>query len=228
MQRVTLRILASALVLGSSLAQAAVTNQVQADLGVISPLPYTNHFGDTFIANGQGYLTTANAGGIVRQGSIDGSVLSRPLVSQPGNANFNFYDDYLFTMPGTGGSLNASAVSLSFTDLLGVNNLQARLYAVGADGLSTGGATGAVYAWVSATSTAGGTLNLTTFGAPVDLLAGVTYALEIRGLATGPTASYGGSLVVTAVPEANGLALSLAGIVGLGLVGGTVRRSRQA
>ena len=205
----------------SSLAQAQVVNQVQADFGVISPLPYSREFGTTFVRDAVGgYLTTATSRGTTTTGSIDGSVVSRPLVSQPGSANFNFYDDLLFTMPATDGSLTASAVSVSFLNVLGIDNLQARLYRVGSDGLSTGAVSGgATYAWASTTPLGGSTLSLTTFGAPVALLAGATYALEVRGLVYGPTASYGGNVNVSAVPESGSLSLALAGLLVAGGVG---------
>ena len=38
----------------SSLAQAQVVNQVQADFGVISPLPYSREFGTTFVRDAVG------------------------------------------------------------------------------------------------------------------------------------------------------------------------------
>jgi len=209
----------------SSLAQAQVVNQVQADFGVISPLPYSREFGTTFVRDAVGgYLTTATSRGTTTTGSIDGSVVSRPLVSQPGSANFNFYDDLLFTMPATDGSLTASAVSVSFLNVLGIDNLQARLY-----GLSTGAVSGgATYAWASTTPLGGSTLSLTTFGAPVALLAGATYALEVRGLVYGPTASYGGNVNVSAVPESGSLSLALAGLLVAGGVGRRLSARRAA
>jgi len=120
-------------------------------------------------------------------------------------------------------------VSVSFLNVLGIDNLQARLYRVGSDGLSTGAVSGgATYAWASTTPLGGSTLSLTTFGAPVALLAGATYALEVRGLVYGPTASYGGNVNVSAVPESGSLSLALAGLLVAGGVGRRLSARRAA
>ncbi|TDP81674.1 hypothetical protein EV672_107105 [Aquabacterium commune] len=210
----------------STQASANVINVVQADFGVISPLPYSRSFGDTFtsIAGTAGYTTSAassrDGSTITNTGSIDGSVITRSLGPQfPGaTANFNFYDDYVFTMPGEDAHLTASAVSVNFNNLLGINNLQARFYAV-TDALTTGTPnTTLAYAWTTVTPLNGVTLNVTAFDTPLPLTAGVQYALEIRGLVYGPTASYGGNVNITPVPEADGLALALAGLTVAGWV----------
>lgn len=210
----------------STQASANVINVVQADFGVISPLPYSRSFGDTFtsIAGTAGYTTSASSSRdgstITNTGSIDGSVVNRNLGPQfPGAAaNFNFYDDYVFTMPGDAGQLTASAVSVSFGSFLGISNLQARFYAVN-DALTTGSPNTAVsYAWISVTDLNGASVGVTTFGNPLPLAAGAQYTLEIRGLAFGPTASYGGNVNITPVPEADGLALALAGLTVAGWV----------
>ncbi len=210
----------------STQASANVVNVVQADFGVISPLPYSRSFGDTFsgIAGTAGYTTSASSSRdgstITNTGSIDGSVVTRPLGPQfPGaSASFNFYDDYVFTMPGEAGQLTASAVSVSFGSFLGVSNLQARFYAV-TDALTTGTPNTAVsYAWISVTDLNGASVGVTTFSNPLPLTAGVQYALEIRGLVFGPTASYGGNVNITPVPEADSFALALAGLTVAGWV----------
>lgn len=213
MVRVVRHALAAAALLGSAFVQAAVVNQVQANFGVVSPLPYSRHFGTTFqqAANG-GYTTVASSAGTVTYGQIDGSVLNAPLVSLPGSANFNFYDDHLFTMPGTDGTLTASAISVSFGNVLGIDHLQARLYEVPAAGLSTGPVIGASYAWLTVQPLSGGVLNATFFEPPVSLMSGKQYALEVRGLVHGPTASYGGNVNIAAVPESDALGLALAGL----------------
>jgi len=218
----------------SSQAAANVVNVMQADFGVISPLPYSRSFGDTFtsIAGTAGYATSASSSRdnatITNTGSIDGSVINRALGPQfPGaTANFNFYDDYVFTMPGETGHLTASAVSVNFGSLLGIRSLQARLYAIPSEGLTTGALLGtAVYAWTTVTDLSGASVAVTAFNTPITLTDGVRYALEIRGLAFGPQASYGGNLNVSPVPEADGLALALAG---LGVAGWMASRRRMA
>lgn len=218
--------LATLALTASTLASAGVVNQLQADFGVISPLPYSRHFGDTFtaIAGTAGYTTEASSGTVTTTGSIDGSTINRPLVTQPGNADFNFYDDYVFTMPGEAGALTASAVSVNFGSLLGIKSLQARLYAIPSEGLTTGALLGsAVYAWTTVTDLSGASVAVTAFNTPITLVDGVRYALEIRGLAFGPQASYGGNLNVSPVPEADGLVLALAG---LGVAGWVASRRR--
>lgn len=203
----------------ATLASANVVNQQQADFGVVSPLPYSRHFGDTFtaIVGSAGYTTVASSDGTVTYGSIDGSVINRPLVTVPGTANFNFYDDYVFTMPGEGGQLTASAVSVSFAQMFGIQNLQARLYAV-TDNLTVGAPAGVVYAWTSLTDLTGATLSVSAFNAPVSLQAGTKYALEIRGLVFGQTASYGGNVNISPVPEIDALSLALAGLGAIGVM----------
>lgn len=215
-------------------ASANVVNVVQADFGVISPLPYSRSIGNTFtsIAGTAGYTTSASSSRdgttLTNTGSIDGSVITRNLGPQfPGaTANFNFYDDYVFTMPGEDGHLTASAVSVNFGTFLGISNLQARFYAV-TDALTTGTPNTTVsYAWVSVTDLNGAALGVTTFNNPLTLTAGVQYALEVRGLVYGATASYGGNVNVTPVPEADGLALALAGLTVAGWLAS--RRLRTA
>lgn len=204
----------------SSQAAANVVNVTQADFGVISPLPYSRSFGDTFtsIAGTAGYTTSASSSRdnstLTNTGSIDGSVITRGLGPQfPGaSADFNFYDDYVFTMPGENGHLTASAVSVNFGSFLGISNLQARFYAV-TDSLTTGTPSTTVsYAWVSVTDLNGASVGVTAFSNPIALTAGVQYALEIRGLAYGPTASYGGNVNISPVPEGDGVSLALAGL----------------
>ncbi len=224
--RIALAALAIASIAISTQASANVVNVIQADFGVISPLPYSRSFGDTFtgIAGTAGYTTSASSSRdgstITNTGSIDGSVVSRNLGPQfPGaSADFNFYDDYVFTMPGEAGQLTASAVSVNFGAFLGIHNLQARFYAV-TDALTTGTPNTAVsYAWVSVTDLNGASVGVTAFSAPLMLTDGVQYALEIRGLAYGPTASYGGNVNISPVPESDGLALALAGLTVAGWV----------
>lgn len=220
MTRTRIALAALAIASISSHAFADVENVIQANFGVISPLPYSRSFGDTFtsIAGTAGYTTSASSSRdnstLTRAGSIDGSVITRNLGPQfPGTtADFNFYDDYVFTMPGESGQLTASAVSVSFGSFLGISNLQARFYAT-TNGLTTGVPNTTVsYAWISVTDLNGASVGVTAFSNPIALTAGVQYALEIRGLAYGPTASYGGNVNISPVPEADGVSLALAGL----------------
>ncbi len=210
------------MVSSSAMATAGVSNVIQANFGVISPLPYSRSFGDTFTAiTSGGYSTSAssshNGSTITNTGFINGSTITSAGV------NYNFYDDYVFSMPGQSGELTASAVSVSFGSLLGINNLQVRFYET-TNGLSTGNPGVPVFVgWQSVTSVGGSALNVSTFSNPLPLSAGMQYTLEIRGEVFGPTASYGGNLNVTPVPEADGFALALAG---LGVAGWVASRRR--
>ena len=221
MKRIQLTLAALALCSATAASQAAVVNVTQANFGVISPLPYSRSFGDSFtaITNTAGYTTYASSshitGTVNTTGSIDGSVVTSAGV------NYNFYDDYVFTMPGESGLLTAlaSAVSVSFGTLQNISNLQVRFYET-TNGLSTSNPGVPVFVgWQSVISLGGGSaLNVSTFNNPLSLSAGVQYALEVRGLVSGPTASYSGNLNVTPVPEPEGLALALAALGAVGLV----------
>lgn len=205
--------------LSLSSAAMAVTNQVQANLGVISPFPYTHVISNSFVASplGSGVFTDA-------QGHTISDATA--LVTSSG-AVFNFYDDFLFTMPSsTNGSLTASALSISLGNVVGINNLQARLYST-TNGLTTGAAPGLISAWSTPTSVGGTTITMTSFNSPAQLVNGTTYALEIRGNVVGAGGNYAGSLLVQAVPvpEAEGYAMALAG---LGVVGLLRARRRAA
>ncbi len=194
----------TALLAALLVAQAAhaATNDVQANFGVINPLPFSHSLANNFTATAPGVFTD----------SLGYTVSDATAVTTSSGTVYNFYDDYLFTMPSTGGTLTASAVSLSLGNIIGINNLQARLYST-ANGLTTGAAPGIVSAWSTPTSVGGTTITMTSFGQPVTLVSGVTYALEVRGQVVGAGGNYGGSfLVQSAVPEASSGALALAGL----------------
>jgi hypothetical protein len=216
-----LRSLGVAALLSASLwsapAQAAVVNQVQADFGVITALPYARHFGTTFTDDGiGGHTTVSSSGATVTTGGIDGSVVTRPLGNESGTARFNFYDDHLFTTGDSAGVLTAAALSIGFEGQ-GIENLQVRLYELGGDGLTTGTPESEVtHGWLSASAQDGAVLNLTSFRSPVTLKAATTYTLEVRGLVLGPTASYGGNLSISAVPELSSWVMVA---IGLSLIG---------
>jgi hypothetical protein len=212
--------LALAVAVGSS-AAFAVTNDVQTSFGTVTPprptkvleKPRENGGGNYLDATGH-TVSTSSAQTLPIGGGATGS------------ASYNFYDDYLFTLPtGTGGSLTASAVSISFGNLFGINNLQARLYEVPTTGLTTGKPATLISAWSTATNVGGSTLTVSSFENPVNLVQGATYTLEVRGEVYGATGSYGGNLNIAAVPEAETWALAL---VGVGLAGLARRRVRQS
>jgi hypothetical protein len=216
--------LALAVAVSSSAAFATVAplgNDVQTSFGTVTP-PFSRGFSNTFVGLGGGNYLDATGHTVSTS-----SAQTLPIgAGATGSATYNFYDDYLFTLPtATGGSLTASAVSISFGNLFGINNLQARLYEVPTTGLSTGKPATLISAWSTATNVGGSTLTVSSFENPVDLVQGATYTLEIRGEVYGATGSYGGNLNIAAVPEAETWALAL---VGMGLAGLARRRVRQS
>jgi hypothetical protein len=216
--------LALAVAVSSSAAFATVAplgNDVQTSFGTVTP-PFSRGFSNTFVGLGGGNYLDATGHTVSTS-----SAQTLPIgAGATGSATYNFYDDYLFTLPtATGGSLTASAVSISFGNLFGINNLQARLYEVPTTGLSTGKPATLISAWSTATNVGGSTLTVSSFEDPVDLVQGATYTLEIRGEVYGATGSYGGNLNIAAVPEAETWALAL---VGMGLAGLARRRVRQS
>jgi hypothetical protein len=205
----------------SSTASLAVTNNIQDDYGTVTP-PTTQSFTNTFVSQGGGNYLDATGHIVSNSGAV-----TLPLGGgATGTATYNFYDDYLFTLPAaTGGTLMASALSINFGNLFGINNLQARLYEVPSSGLTTGRPPSLISAWSTATHTGGFTVTMSTFENPVNLVPGATYAMEVRGQVMGATGSYSGQLSIAAVPEAETWALALVGLVVAGLAG---RRTRAA
>jgi PEP-CTERM motif len=206
----------------SSGAAFAVTNNLQANFGTVTP-PIGKGFGNAFASLGGGNYMDATGHTV----SISSAAVLPIGGGTTGTATYNFYDDYLFSLPaGTGGTLTASAVSISFGNLFGIHNLQARLYEVPDTGLTTGRPATLISAWSTPTNVGGSTLTVSSFENPVNLVQGATYALEIRGEVFGTTASYGGNLNIAAVPEAETWSLALFGVGIAGLV--SQRRRVQA
>jgi hypothetical protein len=196
--------------LGATAAHA-VTNNVQSDYGTIS-LPFTRSIGNTFTTNGAGAFLDATGH------TVSAATISQPVVSAPGNANYNFYDDFEFTMPGSSGTLTASAISVSFSSVLGIDNLQLRLYPA-ASGLSLGVPASLVTGWSQIVSAGTQTITVSSFAHPVTLDAGTLYTLEVRGDIVGSSGgSYGGNVNIAAVPEPASLAMLLAGVLAVGFV----------
>lgn len=174
----------------------AASNTIKQDFGVLV-LPYTQGVSDSFAA-----MTPAPSG------------------------SWNFYDDYLFTLPASSGSLTGSVVSVDLTSLLGIDNLQARIYQINSSAdLTTGKpAMPVADAWSTAINSNGFNATLLTFTSPTPLSANAEYAFEVRGNVTGTFGgSYGANINISPVPEASGWTLGLAG---LGMLGFASRRRR--
>lgn len=134
-------------------------------------------------------VTAANAAFTI-PGSVSGSY---PL-------GFEFYDDYVFTV--TGAVANSVTSTISMGALLGIDNLQARLFAlttplpyIGAPPSGT-----LIQAWGAAFSCGAGCSGETVILANTVLAPG-TYVLELRGIVSGSlSGSYGGALNLTPIP----------------------------
>lgn len=130
-----------------------------------------------------------------------------------------FFTDYLIDItPGT-----AESVSTTLSNPLagGVTGLNERIYQVPSTGntfLGTAAVpSGLIQAWSTNSAVPGASIS---YVAPVDLTAPGLYVVEIRGTTAG---SFGGTLSITAVPEASTSILLVAGLL---LLGFTVVRSR--
>ena len=134
-----------------------------------------------------------------------------------------FYDDYYFTIPT--GSVNSVTSSINLDSLLGLTNMQARLY------MGTTHQTGAVVpgtllsAWGTTVNYSPTVSATTVVLNPLTLAAG-SYTLQIRGTVSGTSGgSYAGVLnLANPVPEPETYAMLLAG---LGFIGFTARRKNK-
>jgi hypothetical protein len=133
-----------------------------------------------------------------------------------------FYDDITFTIASASTDSITSTIDLG--SLIGISNLDARLFSGSGPYTGTGGSV-LQSAWGTAYSYAPGVTGTTVVLTPMTLAAG-TYTLEISGtVAPSGIGSYAGVLNVTAVPEAGTLGLMLAGLAAVGLA---VRKQRRA
>jgi hypothetical protein len=146
--------------------------------------------------------------------------------SQIGSTGYGFYDDFIFTV--SAAAANAVTSTINFADVLGINNLQVRLYNFSGNpnppvlGPPNGGV---IDAWSNTATIAPGT-QTTVSVLPMTYLNAGTYVLEVRGNVTGSAGgSYSGTLnlVPTPLPAAAVLMLS-----GIGFLGGAFRRSANS
>jgi hypothetical protein len=146
--------------------------------------------------------------------------------TQIGTTGFGFYDDFIFSVATA--SVDAITSTIDFANVLGISNLQVRLYNTsGNPNLPVLGAPsgGAIDAWSQTFNIAPGT-NETVSVLPQTMLGAGTYVLEVRGNVTGSAGgSYSGSLNLVPAPLPAALPLLLSG---LGLLGGAASRRRSA
>lgn len=141
---------------------------------------------------------------------------------QIGSTGFGFYDDFVFSIAGA--TTDAITSTIDFANVLGINNLQTRLYNFNGNPvlpvLNTPSG-GAIDAWSSTFNLAPGTNEIVNV-LPMKTLSAGTYVLEVRGNVTGTAGgSYSGNLNLVPTPLPAALPLLLSGI---GLLGGAVRR----
>ncbi len=129
-----------------------------------------------------------------------------------------FWDDYTFTL--TAASANSVTSSISLSNLLGIDNMQARLYtgnnhytgSVPAPDVSL------LEAWGNVANLGSGVSLTTVVLNPLALAAG-TYTLQLRGTVTGLAGgSYAGVLNVAPVPEPDTNAMLLSGLLLIGAI----------
>ena len=151
-----------------------------------------------------------------------GNTFGHPTTATIGSTGFGFYDDFVFTV--TSATADAITSTIDFANVLGINNLQTRLYNFnGNPNLPVLGAPvgGAIDAWSNTFNLAPGTNQIVNV-LPMTMLDAGTYVLEVRGNVTGNSGgSYSGTLnlVPTPLPAALPLLLS-----GMGLLGWRARR----
>lgn len=138
--------------------------------------------------------------------------------------NTTFWDDFTFTL--TDASANSVTSSISLSNLLGIDNMSARLYT------GTTHQTGAVVpgtlmsAWGTTVNLGSGVGITTVVLNPLVLAAG-TYTLQLKGTVSGLAGgSYAGVLNVAPVPEPETNAMLLSGLLLLGFI--AIKRKNNA
>lgn len=156
----------------------------------------TLNVGGSNVTTGSGTVNVLLAPNAQTLGDTLPGGLSNLLAPPASAANYNFYDDYLLSVPN--GSAAAIATSFSFGTLFNIDQLQIRLYSGNTPTLGTPAGV-VIQSWSSPISA--GTFSGTVVSLPEILLASGNYVLEVRGLVTGTAGgSYTGQLTVAPVP----------------------------
>ena len=132
---------------------------------------------------------------------------------------YNFSDDYAFTItPALIGTSITSTISIA--NLVGIDHLQARLYAGSSVGIGNPPAGNIIESWGTSFDASGATVTNVVL-APIDLTSAGIYTLNLRGTVLSGGGSYAGVLNLAPVPE---IPTWLAMLSGLFMVGFVVRR----
>jgi hypothetical protein len=201
-------------VIGIGLAAALQSNS--ADAAVLS-YEQTGNGGRTGTGQATSYLSLPTT-------DTYGRSFNSP-TTQIGSTGFGFYDDFIFSV--STAAADAITSTIDFANVLGINNLQVRLYNFNGNpnppvlGSPNGGV---IDGWSQTLNIAPGTIEIVNVLPMTSLNAG-TYVLEVRGNVTGSAGgSYTGSLNLVPAPLPAALPLMLSG---LGLMGGALRRSAK-
>lgn len=217
---ITIRALfaAGALTLGSSVFAASLP------ISYSTTAPVTPY---AAVVTATGASTDATPGGTFGYNNSYGNLpntLYTPASGSSAGINFNFYDDYVFTI--TGSNVNSVSSTINLGNIFAIDNLQARLYSATGNPIpSLGGVVNGtmIEAWGTTNTIVPGTTVGYSVLNNVELSAG-TYVLELRGTVVGQAGgSYSGVLNVTPVPVPATIWLMGSALVGLGTVG----RKRQ-
>ncbi len=173
------------------------------------------------VVSGSGTTIDATGGGTYNYGNSLGALANTLYTS--GGIDFNFYDDYKFTV--TGSTANSVTSTINIAGIFAIDNLQARLFSasgntapvLGAPAGCPGASCSLVTPWGATNSAAGGVSYTVLNDA---MLNPGTYVLQLRGSVSGSQGgSYAGVLNVAPVPVPSALWLITSAVAGLGTIG---------